>query len=69
MRRKLFPERGARYRNRLEDGLPAGIARIAGKGREHWHALARENLDLHSHLGGAAEGRIEQLIDSDAALM
>ncbi len=69
MRRKLFPELAAGYRNWVDNGSLAGIERIAGKGREHWRDLAREMLDLHAHLGDAAGGRIEQLIDSDAALM
>lgn len=69
MRRKLFPELATGYRHWLENGSLAGIERSAGKGREHWHDLACEMLDLHAHLGDAAGGRIEQLIESDAALM
>lgn len=68
-RRKLFPELVAGYRNRLENGSPAGAARIAGKGREHRRELAREMFDPLAHPGDASEGRMEQLIDSDAALM
>jgi hypothetical protein len=69
MRRKLFPSLVAGYRDWLETGKAAGLERAAGKGREHWHDLARDMLDLHAHLAEAVGGRIEQLIESEAALL
>jgi hypothetical protein len=64
MRRKLFPELAAGYRDWLQDGSLAGIERSAGKGREHWRNLACEMLDLHARFGEVAGERIEQLIES-----
>jgi hypothetical protein len=69
MRRKLFPELAARYREWLENGSLAGLERAAGNGREHWRNLACEMLELHTRLGEKAGERIERLIESDAALM
>lgn len=69
MRRKLFPALATGYRAWLENDSLEGMARAAGKGREHWHDLACEMLDLHTHLGDAAGGRTEKLIESDAALL
>jgi len=69
MRRKLFPPLATGYRAWLENDSLEGMARAAGKGREQWHDLACEMLDLHTHLGDAAGGRTEKLIKSDAALL
>ncbi len=57
------------YRAWLESDSLEGAARAAGKGREHWRHRAGEMLALHTHLGDAAGERIEQLIESDAALL
>lgn len=64
MRRKLFPELAAEYRGWVEHGSLAGLEREAGKGRERWHALAREMLAAHADLGEAVGGRVEQLIEA-----
>ena len=69
MRRKLFPALVAGYRDWLDTGSLSGLERVAENGREHWRNLACEMLEYHARLGEAAGGRVEQLIESDAAAM
>lgn len=54
MRRELFPALESAYQDWLVDGDPAGLARLAARGRTHWLELAQQMLDLHARHGERA---------------
>jgi hypothetical protein len=65
MRRKLFPELAAAYRDWLHGGDLAALRHAADAGLVRWRALAQDMLARHRQLGEGARAPIEALIPGD----
>ncbi len=64
MRRAIFPALEAAYDEWLAGGGTQPLQEVAARGRDHWEALARTMLNLHTELGPSAAGPIRDLVDA-----
>lgn len=64
IRRELFPELEAAYRQWLSGGRLASLERTAQTGIERWLGTARQLLALYREYGPACRKHIEKLLDA-----
>ena len=65
MRKEIFPGLYAAYTEWLPDADYEPLASIAEVGREHWHGLATEMLDVHRAYGERAAKPIAHLVKAN----